>query len=284
MERERERVSRPESDLKIERPQGKTYTEEQLKGFANEMLRVLGGINWDQAGISLDGISDEHPLKPVLDALAIIKLDVDRLLQEKEKSQKSLQDSEEKYRTLLESIEAAYFEVDLRGNFTFFNHSLSKILGYSKDELMGMNNRDYMPPRTSEEMFDLFHQIYKTGNPVRKYDYEVIKKDGTHGFHELVASLIRDQNGQPIGFRGIAHDITDRKRAEDELRESEALFHSLIDYMHDAMIILDWEGTILFSNQAATKMIEAERPGAYVGHNMVEFIHPDSLRKVTEDL
>jgi hypothetical protein len=91
-----------------------------------------------------------------------------------------------------------------------------------------MNNRDYMPPESAREMLDLFNQIYKTGKPIRKYGYEVIKKDGTRGFHELFASLIRDGNGNPIGFRGIAHDITDRKMAENE-REK------LIDELQDAL-------------------------------------------------
>jgi len=83
MERERDRVRRPKSALKIEKQKVKTYTEEQLNGFANEMLKVIGGINWDQAGISLDNMSEEHPLKPVLDALAVVKLDLDNLFQEK---------------------------------------------------------------------------------------------------------------------------------------------------------------------------------------------------------
>ena len=77
-----------------------------------------------------------------------------------------------------------------------------------------MNNRDYMPPETAKEIYNLFEEIYRTEKSIRKYGYEVIRKDGTHGFHELFASLMRDGDGKPIGFRGIAHDITDRKQAE----------------------------------------------------------------------
>jgi PAS domain S-box-containing protein len=135
---------------------------------------------------------------------------------ERHQAEEELRAKEKRYRTLLESIEEAYFEVDLKGNFSFFNDSLSVILGYSRDELKGMNNREYMPLESAREMLDLFNQIYKTGKSIRKYGYEVIKKDGTRRFHELFASLIRDRNGNPIGFRGIAHDITDRKLAENE--------------------------------------------------------------------
>lgn len=127
-----------------------------------------------------------------------------------------MKDNEERYRTILESIEEAYFEVDLKGNFTFFNESLSRILGYSQAELKNMNNRDYMPPETAKEILQLFGDIYRTGKPIRKYGYEVIKKDGAIGYHELFACLMRDKNGNPIGFRGRAHDITERRLAEME--------------------------------------------------------------------
>jgi len=74
------------------------------------------------------------------------------------------------------------------------------------------------------------------------------------------------------------------KQAEEALRESESLLHSLIDYMHDAMIIHNWDGSILFANRAAARIIEFERPEEFVGHNMIEFLHPDSFQKAAEDL
>ncbi len=135
---------------------------------------------------------------------------------EQKQTERNLREIEKKYRTILESIEEAYFEVDIQGNYTFFNNSLAVILGYTQEELKRMNYRDYMPPETAKEIYKLFNEIYRTGKPIRKYGYEVIRKDGTQGFHELFASLMRDVNGKPIGFRGIAHDITERKLAEVE--------------------------------------------------------------------
>jgi len=149
-------------------------------------------------------------------------LGIARDITERKHAEEALRESEEKYRTILESMGEAYFEVDLEGNFTFFNDALPLSLGYSKEELKGMNNRDYMPPETAKEIYNLFNEIYKTGRPIRGYSYEVIRKDGAERFHELVASLMRDGNGKPIGFRGISHDITERKRAEEGKRKLEA--------------------------------------------------------------
>ena len=130
-----------------------------------------------------------------------------------------LQESEEKYRTILESIEEGYFEVDLAGNFTFFNDSVCKIFGYSGDELMNMNNREYTDSETSARMFKAFNGIYRTGKPVNIMDYPVVRKDGKRITLEMSAYLRKDQAGEPVGFRGIVRDVTEKKQAE-EMRQA----------------------------------------------------------------
>ena len=145
-----------------------------------------------------------------------------RDINQRKNAEKALRESEERYRTILDSIEEGYFEVDLAGNFIFFNDSLPKLTGYSKAELRRMNNRDYMPSETAKKIFNLFNQVYRTGRPIKKIAYEVIRKDGSHGFHELSASLVRDREGNPIGFRGISRDITKLKNAEDERKRLKA--------------------------------------------------------------
>ncbi len=166
----------------------------------------------------------------------------------------ALRQSEERYRTVFDSIEEGYFEVDISGNFTFFNDSLCRMLGYSREELLGMNNRDYMPPVSSKEIYDLFNQIYTTGNPVKKAVYEIMGKDGSRGFHELSASLMKDQAGQPIGFRGITHDIIDLKKAWDALGESEERYRDIFNNSTDFVYTLDLEGNFTDVNRAAERL------------------------------
>ena len=140
-----------------------------------------------------------------------------------------LQESEEKYRTILESIEDGYFEVDIYGNFIFFNDSMCKILGYPKDELIGMNNRQYMDAETSKKVFQAFNSIFNTGKTYKGFAWEAIRKDGSKCFVEASVSLRKDSKGKPIGFRGIVRDISERKNAEEELRISEERFRNLIE-------------------------------------------------------
>ena len=142
---------------------------------------------------------------------------IDRDITERKQAQEALKENEEKYRSILENIEDGYFEVDIRGNFTFFNDSLCRIHGYSKDELMGMNNRQYMDEETAKKIYQTFNKVYTTGEPAKGFEWDIIRKDGTKRHIESSVSLIRDAEGQPIGFRGIVRDITERKRLEEQL-------------------------------------------------------------------
>jgi PAS domain S-box-containing protein len=150
--------------------------------------------------------------KDLRDALGSYKAEI----VERVKAEQALRESEEKYRTILQSIEEGYYEVDLEGNLTFFNESMRRQLGFSREELTGMNNREYMSAETARRVFETFNQVYKTGEPAKALDLEMIAKDGNKKYVELSVSLIQDPEGRPIGFRGVGRDISERKKAEEQ--------------------------------------------------------------------
>ena len=130
-----------------------------------------------------------------------------------------LKKSEEKYRTILENIEDGYYEVDLDGNLTFFNDAACRITGYAEDDLMGMNNREYTDEENALRLYREYHKVYETGIPTKRLDWEIVKKDGTIGSLETSISLITGSENQPIGFRGIIRDVTERKVLERAIME-----------------------------------------------------------------
>jgi PAS domain S-box-containing protein len=142
---------------------------------------------------------------------------------EQRRAERALRESEERYRNILSSIEDAYYEVDLEGNFTFVTEALCRITGLSKEELIGLNFRDYMDQKMADVTYRVFRDIYETGTPVRNFAYEVTLKDGRKKYMELSASLIRDENGRPVGFRGIARDVTEQKLIEMQMAQSRKL-------------------------------------------------------------
>jgi PAS domain S-box-containing protein len=137
-------------------------------------------------------------------------------------AKRALRKSEKRYRNILENIEDGYFEVDTAGNFTFFNVSTCRILGYSADELMGRNNREFTDDENAKKIFKVFNEVYRTGIPAKAFDWQLIRKDGSKCFVEMVVSLITDSNNVKTGFRGIVRDVTERKRAEEDIRKLNA--------------------------------------------------------------
>src|SRR5208337_561579 len=186
---------------------------------------------------------------------------------ENKRAEEALRLHEEKYRTILEEMQEGYFEVDFAGNFTFFNDSLWRYFGYSKEELMGMNYRQYTEKEHSKELFQTFNKVYSTGEPTEGFDWQIIKKDGTKRYVEASVSLRKDSLGKPIGFRGIARDVTERKKAEEELKNVQLFNTAILDSIPGILYLYDDTGHLIQwnkQNEGVTGYSRAELKGMYV--------------------
>jgi PAS domain S-box-containing protein len=175
---------------------------------------------------------------------------VTRDISERKRAEDLLRQSEEKYRTILESIREGYFEVDLAGNFTFFNASMCRILGYSKEELAGMNYQQFTNTETSKKVFQAFNKVYNTGEPTEGFDWQIIRKDGTERYVETSVSLQKYSSDKPIGFRGIVRDVTERKKADEASRESEKRLSSIIHDLSVSSFVIGKDHKVLYWNKA----------------------------------
>ncbi len=163
------------------------------------------------------------------------------------KVQGDLRQSEERYRTIIETMQEGYFEADLMGRYTYANDALYKRQGYSKEELIGMSNREFQDQTNAKKSYQAFNEVYRTGEPIKALEMEVIRKDGTKGISEVSVSLIRDAQGKPIGFRGISRDVTERKRAEEA-------YQAVVEKSLQGLHILQG-GRVVFVNSACAKML-----------------------------
>jgi PAS domain S-box-containing protein len=176
--------------------------------------------------------------------------------------EKALRQSEERYRSVLEQMEEAYYEVDIAGNFTFFNDALCRQLGYSREELMGMNYRAYTPKNYVQRMYKVFNQVYQTGKPSTGFSVERIKKDEARTFAEISTFPLRNESGKIIGFRGIVRDITERMQAEETLKESEEKFRTLSEESPN-MIFINKMGPIVYANMRCEEVMGYKREELY---------------------
>jgi diguanylate cyclase (GGDEF)-like protein/PAS domain S-box-containing protein len=133
--------------------------------------------------------------------------------------EEALRKSEERFRTIIETIEDGYGEVDFDGNIVFANESWVRINGYRQDEFIGMNLRKHIEQEDVPKLFQTFEEVRKTGKASRGIELKFKSKDGTRRYAETSVSLITDTNGHPLGFRGVIRDITERRQMEDTIRK-----------------------------------------------------------------
>jgi len=203
---------------------------------------------------------------------------------ERKRAQERLRESEEKYRTILENIEDGYYEVDLAGNLSFFNDSMCRIWGYPKEELMGMNDRQYTDQENAKRLFQAFNKVYKTGEPRRECDWGIIRKDGTRRYLEASVSLRKDPSGKPIGFRGIVRDVTERKRADEALRESEERFRQLAENIREVFYVYE-EGIPRYVSPAYAEIWGRPPQSLYEDpKSFLETVHPEDRDHVKRSL
>jgi len=141
-----------------------------------------------------------------------------RDITERKKAEKELKESEQKYRSILENIEEGYFELDLKGNYTFVNDYHISFYGITKGEMIGKSYRDFVDKKYIKMLFKTFHQVYREEVPNARFEVEATRNDGVKGVFEGTCNLKFDSNGKKIGFYSLTRDITERKKAE-KLRE-----------------------------------------------------------------
>jgi len=137
------------------------------------------------------------------------------LLKEYERTENALRDSENKYREILDTIEEGYYEVDLKGRLVFVNDSLCYLFGLSEDQLLGKSYKEFFT--NTAEVYQAFNQVYRSGVSRKSADWPVLTKSGKEAIVEFSISLRRDKAGNPVGFRGIARDVSERKKAEEKI-------------------------------------------------------------------
>lgn len=203
-------------------------------------------------------------------------------IRELKETQANLRTFEDRFRTIFDSMQEVYFEVDLEGNLTYFNPALCKITGASPEVLMGMNYREYTPPKTARRMYKIFSKLYRTDNPAEISEYEIINREGEPQFLELSVYLIKDAGGKIIGFRGIGRDITQRKMTEKALRESEERFRKLNEASFGGICMHD-RGTIIYCNGELSRMT-GYTPNELIGMDGMRLCAPEWRKTVREKI
>jgi diguanylate cyclase (GGDEF)-like protein/PAS domain S-box-containing protein len=178
-----------------------------------------------------------------------------RDIAERRRAEEAVRQSEEKYRTILETIEEGYYEVDLAGSYTFFNDAVAHTLKYDKEVVKGLNFRRFVDKKTAVKLIHIYRKVFFDRQPVSNLECEIICQDGGRIVIESSVAVILDKGGDPIGFRGVVRDVSARKRSEEALRESENKFRTLIESTSEGLLQVDNEDGVLFVNSRLCEMV-----------------------------
>lgn len=208
-------------------------------GFSHKVKRKDGNIRYVESSIDLR--RDES-------GEIIGFSSVSRDITERKEMEEALARSEEKYRTIIEQMPDSYYELDLKGRYTFANPALARTFGYSMEELAGEDYRSFVPDDEVQNLFNAYNAVYRTGLPNRGFTHKSRRKDGSIIFLESSIDLIRNAAGQAVGFRTVSRDITERKLLEDDLRQSEERYRAILEEMEDAYYEVAIGGDFIFVN------------------------------------
>jgi PAS domain S-box-containing protein len=195
---------------------------------------------------------------------------------ERKRVERALLASEQRYRTILEEIEEGYEEVDLEGNFTFFNEPFQRIFGYSREDLLGSNFRRFAADEeNAREVLRVYRGMFRTGIPIQRHAWDILNRDGQRRTIEYSASILRDADGRPTGSRGIVRDVTDRRQAEEQYR--------VMANNSQSGIYITVRGRFRFVNPHVVAYSEYPEQ-ELLGEPSLRFVHPEDRAVAAEQV
>ncbi len=211
-------------------------------------------------------------------------VNVSRDITERKRAEDAVRESEQRFRLIFESIVDGLTVTDLNGNIVDINEAALQLHGYSeKQEIIGKNTIEYMVAeadrkRTVEEALEAIGQ----DRPLSRAEYRLQRADGTEFDGEFSTAILRDASGKATGHIGMTRDITERRQAEEAIRQSEEKLRIMFESMRDAIVLTDTTGTIVEVNDATVKMHGFGSREEIIGRNGIELVAESDRKKVAE--
>lgn len=253
------------SKLAANRSEKKFFAEAKIKSSLSVPLKiknkVLGAFNIGTLGNYKTFTPSEIKLCQIIANQIAVGIENARLYKKlehrasllQEQSIKALRESEEKYRTLLENLPQLIFLKDKKSVYISANKNCCKPLGIKPEEIKGKTDFDFFPKELAKKYRKDDRDIIKTGR-TKEIIEDYIEK-GERKIVQTVKTPVLGDGGKPIGVLGIFWDITERKRAEEELRESEERYRLLFERNLAGVYRTTVDGKILDCNQSYVRML-----------------------------
>ena len=173
---------------------------------------------------------------------------------ERKKTEKALRKNEEHLRLLIENTSDIIIMQDLTGKYLYYNSPT--VYGFKMEDILGKTPYGFHPPEIAANLMDRLNRAVSTEQVVNE-ETKLNFQDETHWFLDQ-CSPVKDSTGKIVAVATISRNITDRKQAEESLRESEEQLNTLIDAMPDFICFKDGDGRWLKVNNASIRIFQLE--------------------------
>ena len=198
---------------------------------------------------------------------------------ERKRAEAVLSESEEKYRNLVETSPDAIGLMDINGTIMMHNKQALELFGFElSEDLRGKNIMNMVAPENYKEVLENMEKLQKS-EVIRNLELISYKKDGRPFYLEISSSMLFGEAGKPKSIMAVFKDVTDRKQAEDKLKESEAKYRAVIEAAVDQIFVIDSEMKILSMNSFAAGFFH-KNPEDMIGKSLTE-IFPEQIAAST---
>ena len=212
-----------------------------------------------------------------LDGQPISMLGTYHDITERKLAEERIRESEARFKQVAESAGEWIWEVDTDGLFMYCSPAVEKILGYRPDEIVSrMHFYDLFWPEEREELKNAGLELLARKELFRGFVHPNLHKNGTRVILETSGGLSLDQQGRFVGGCGTSMDITERMKADERLRESEARYRSIFEYADDIIFLVNPDGTFRSINPSFER-ISGWTAEEWIGRPFAPTIHPDDL-------
>lgn len=157
----------------------------------------------------------------------------------RKRREEQLRESQQKYKDLTETTGDFVWEVDSQGRYTYCSPQIEKLWGLKPSEMLGRTPFDLMPTEEGKKLLQAFLALGQSPKPFKGLDTASYDSKGCVVFLEINAVPFFNDGGKLLGFRGISRDVTERKKVEEALKESEQLYKTIFDNSDDGFVLVE---------------------------------------------
>ncbi len=271
---------------------GKTDLEmfpgEEGKRFYEDSMNVMSSgkpkVDVEEKFVDINGNTRylntcQYPLYDINNKISGL-VGIGHDITERKKAEAKLQESEEKYRLLIENQGEGIAVVDLEENFVFSNPAAEQMFGVDMGDLVGRNLLDFISEDGKNEIRNETQK--RTAGAKSTYEIDIIRPDGGKRTILNTATPQYDKEGKHTGTFGVFRDITDRKLMEQKVIESETYYRTLIDISPDGIVTCDLEGNISYGSIKALEIFGIPPDSEVIGTSILKWVSPDYSQSVME--